>query len=82
MGSSAAVKNCWNELLGDHFISVNDNTDANISNMIAQLAVKHYKKYYQTENKSAAPTTADANDSVKDSATTEPVDNYHPPMML
>ena len=82
VGSSAAVKNCWNELLGDHFISVNDNTDANISNMIAQLAVKHYKKYYQTENKSAAPTTADANDSVKDSATTEPVDNYHPPMML
>ena len=82
VGSSAAVKNCWNELLGDHFISVNDNTDANISNMIAQLAVKHYKKYYQTENKSAAPTTADANASVKDSATTEPVDNYHPPMML
>ncbi|MBO4372126.1 MAG: hypothetical protein J5826_04260 [Bacteroidales bacterium] len=82
VGSSAAVKNCWNELLGDHFISVDDNTDANISNMIAKLAVEHYKKYYKTQGQSATATNNAATDPVTSNAATDPADNYHPPMML
>lgn len=82
VGSSAAVKNCWNELLGDHFISVDDNTDANISNMIAKLAVEHYKKYYKTQVQSATATNNAATDPVTSNAATDPADNYHPPMML
>ncbi|MBP5503989.1 MAG: hypothetical protein J6Y24_14490 [Bacteroidales bacterium] len=66
VGSSAPVKKCWSELLGDHFISVEDNTDANISNMIAHLAVEHYKK----QNGTTQPTATDAvqNTTVKSTA--------------
>ena len=73
VGSTAPVKNCWNELLGDHFISVEDNTDANISNMIARLAVEHYQKYYKTAATTPPSTTAT-------NTTTD--GEYHPPMML
>jgi hypothetical protein len=43
-GKMKETSRCWQELLGDHFISVEANSDTNISNMIAQIAVEHYKK--------------------------------------
>ena len=43
-GQMNEVKTCWEKLLGDHFISVEANTDTNISNMIARLGVEHYRK--------------------------------------
>ncbi len=85
VGSTAPVKRCWEELLGDHFISVEDNTDANISNMIARLAIEHYNKYYK-DNATATATNTAANNvttvagNTTDNTTTD--SNYHPPMML
>ncbi|MBQ3656754.1 MAG: hypothetical protein II956_07915 [Bacteroidales bacterium] len=43
-GKMKATSSCWQELLADHFISVEANSDTNISNMIAQIAIEHYKK--------------------------------------
>ena len=43
-GSRSATQNCWKELLGDHLINVDSNDDANISNVIAALAIKSYKE--------------------------------------
>lgn len=85
VGSTAPVKRCWEELLGDHFISVEDNTDANISNMIARLAIEHYNKYYKDNATATATNTAANNvttvaENTTDNTTTD--SNYHPPMML
>ena len=85
VGSTAPVKRCWNELLGDHFISVEDNTDANISNMIARLAIEHYNKYYKDNAATVTVTnTATNNTATVDNTTTATTtdSNYHPPMML
>lgn len=85
VGSTAPVKKCWNELLGDHFISVEGNTDANISNMIARLAIEHYNKYYKDNAATVTATNTVTNkaatvDNTTKNATTD--SNYHPPMML
>lgn len=85
VGSTAPVKKCWNELLGDHFISVEDNTDANISNMIARLAIEHYNKYYKDNAATVTATNTVTNkaatvDNTTNTTTTD--SNYHPPMML
>lgn len=86
VGKTNAVKKCWTELLGDHFISVEDNTDANISNMIASLAIEHYNKYYKdnattvTAANTAANNSATVANNTTDTTTTD--SNYHPPMML
>ncbi|MBQ5404674.1 MAG: hypothetical protein IIU11_09980 [Bacteroidales bacterium] len=66
-GKMKITSNCWKELLGDHFISVEANSDTNISNMIAQIAVEHYKK----QNSTSASTATSSSDS-----------NYRPPQML
>jgi hypothetical protein len=66
-GKMKETSRCWEELLGDHFISVEANTDTNISNMIAQIAVEHFKK----QNGSGTATTAASSNS-----------GYHPPRML
>ena len=65
-GRMASVKNCWEKLLGDHFISVEANSDTNISNMIAQLAVEHFKK----QNSSGTSVSSSSNG------------DYRPPQML
>lgn len=85
VGSTAPVKKCWNELLGDHFISVECNADANISNMIARLAIEHYNKYYKDNAAMVTATNTVTNkaatvDNTTKNATTD--SNYHPPMML
>ena len=85
VGSTAPVKRCWEELLGDHFISVEDNTDANISNMIARLAIEHYNKYYKDNAATVTATNTVTNktatvDNTTNTTTTD--SNYHPPMML
>ncbi|MBO7597197.1 MAG: hypothetical protein J6T70_09165 [Bacteroidales bacterium] len=85
VGSTAPVKRCWEELLGDHFISVEDNTDANISNMIARLAIEHYNKYYKDNTATVTATNTVKNntatvDNTTNTTTTD--SNYHPPMML
>lgn len=66
-GKMKETSRCWQELLGDHFISVESNSDTNISNMIAQIAVEHYKK--QNSGVSSASVSTDK-------------DNYQPPHML
>ena len=65
-GKMKNTSRCWKELLADHFISVEANSDTNISNMIAQIAVEHYKK--QNVGSSAATTSSDS--------------GYRPPQML
>jgi len=65
-GKMKNTSRCWKELLADHFISVEANSDTNISNMIAQIAVEHYKK--QNVGASAATTSSDS--------------GYRPPQML
>ena len=80
VGSTAPVKRCWTELLGEHFISVDDNTDANISNMIARLAIEHYNKYYK--DNAATPTVAENVVTNTATAATTTESNYHPPMMM
>ena len=66
-GQMKEVKTCWENLLGDHFISVEANTDTNISNMIARLAVEHYKKQ---------------NSGIASASGSTDKDNYQPPHML
>lgn len=39
-GRRPDVKGCWEELLGDHFISVESNDDTNVSNLIAEIVCK------------------------------------------
>lgn len=85
VGSTAPVKRCWEELLGDHFISVEDNTDANISNMIARLAIEHYNKYYKDNAATVTATNTVTNNTATVDNTTKTTttdSNYHPPMML
>jgi hypothetical protein len=65
-GKMKNTSSCWKELLADHFISVEANSDTNISNMIAQIAVEHFKKY--NAGTSAATTSSD--------------NGYRPPQML
>ncbi|MCR4561203.1 MAG: hypothetical protein K5685_14095 [Bacteroidales bacterium] len=65
-GKMKNTSRCWKELLADHFICVEANSDTNISNMIAQIAVEHYKK--QNVGSSAATTSSDS--------------GYRPPQML
>jgi len=65
-GKMKNTSRCWKELLADHFISVEANSDTNISNMIAQIAVEHYKK--QNVGSYAATTSSDS--------------GYRPPQML
>ena len=65
-GKMKNTSRCWKELLADHFISVEANSDTNISNMIAQIAVEHFKKY--NAGTSAATTSSD--------------NGYRPPQML
>ena len=65
-GKMKNTSRCWKELLADHFISVEANSDTNISNMIAQIAVEHYKK--QNVGSSVATTSSDS--------------GYRPPQML
>jgi hypothetical protein len=43
-GRRSVVQNSWKELLGDHFINVESNDDANVSNVIAALAIKSYRE--------------------------------------
>jgi len=43
-GKRHEVSNCWKKLLGDHYIEVEANDDSNISDMIAVIAIEHYKK--------------------------------------
>lgn len=51
-GRSASCKNSWTNLLGDHLINVDDN-DANVSNVIAALAIKVYNEQYGSSSASS-----------------------------
>lgn len=39
-GRRPDVKGCWEELLGDHFMSVESNDDTNVSNLISEIICK------------------------------------------
>ena len=45
-GRREDVQSCWKQLLDDHLINVDDNSDSNVSNVIAALAIKVYKEQY------------------------------------
>lgn len=48
-GRLKGTKENWKNLLGDHYIEVESNTDTNVSNVISYLAIEHYKKYAKTQ---------------------------------
>lgn len=47
------VQNCWKQLLDDHLINVEGNDDANVSDVIAALAIKSYREQYGTSSASS-----------------------------
>lgn len=63
-GRRSVVQNSWKELLGDHFINVESNDDANVSNVIAALAIKSYREQNGGSPQDNAP-HSDANAETK-----------------
>ncbi|MBP5457368.1 MAG: hypothetical protein J6Y37_12780 [Paludibacteraceae bacterium] len=43
-GRLKGTKDNWKKLLGDHYIEVDSNSDTNVSNVIACLAIEHYQR--------------------------------------
>ena len=63
-GNRSVVQNSWKELLGDHFINVESNDDANVSNVIAALAIKSYREQNGRSSQHNTP-QSDANAETK-----------------
>lgn len=56
-GRRSDVQNCWKQLLNDHLINVEGNDDANVSDVIAALAIKSYNEQYHPTAPSTEPST-------------------------
>jgi hypothetical protein len=65
-GSRRVVQNSWREILGDHLINVESNDDANVSNVIAALAIKSYKEQDGGDSSQDNTPQTDANAETRD----------------
>lgn len=59
-GKRSDVQDSWKQLLGDHLINVESNDDANVSNVIAVLAIESYREQNGGSPRNNAP-QSDAN---------------------
>jgi len=65
-GKRKVVQDSWKELLGDHFINVENNDNTKVSDMIAELAIKSYKEQNSGHSQQiSSQSDAEAKDETK-----------------